>query len=59
MARAYSTDLRERVVSYIVRGGDRETACEIFQIGSATLQRWVSQFRHHGHNESKALGSRP
>jgi transposase len=59
MARSYSQDLRERVIHYVDRGGDREAACEIFQIGIATLQRWLSQFRREGHIDPKPLGSRP
>jgi transposase len=59
MARAYSIDLRERVVGYVLGGGDREDACSIFRIGTATLQRWISQSNQTGNLSPKRLGSRP
>jgi transposase len=59
MARAYSIDLRERAVGYVLDGGDREDACGIFRIGIATLQRWISQSKQTGDLSPKPLGSRP
>ena len=59
MAHGYSLDLRERAVWYVVKGGDRNLACDIFQVGSATLQRWVSQYRKEGTLCTKPNGSRP
>lgn len=59
MAHGYSTDLRERAVGYVQRGGSRSSACEIFQIGAATLQRWISQLKHRGNLRAKPNGSRP
>jgi transposase len=59
MARAYSVDLRERVVEYVHNGGDRAEACDIFQIGIAMLQRWLSAKKKTGELAPKKLGSRP
>ena len=59
MARAYSVDLRERAVEYVHSGGDRAEACAIFQIGIATLQRWLSTKKETGGLLPKKLGSRP
>ncbi len=59
MARAYSTDLRERAVGYVSDGGARADACRIFRIGMATLQRWLRQHEHTGSLAPKPMGSRP
>jgi transposase len=59
MARAYSIDLRERAVGYVVDGGDRDAACRIFRIGLSTLQRWLKQNKTTGNLLPKPLGSRP
>jgi transposase len=58
MAHGYSTDLRERAVGYVHRGGTREEACEIFLVGSSTLDRWLRQYRITGNLRSKPNGSR-
>ena len=38
---AYSLDLRKRVVDYIENGGSIKQASVLFQIGSATIYRWL------------------
>ena len=48
MSNAYSADLRERVVAYVVGGGKKGEACRIFQIGHDTLYRWLRQYRETG-----------
>jgi transposase len=58
MAHGYSVDLRERAVGYVHRGGTRAEACDIFQIGSATLDRWLRQHRTSGTLHAKKNGSR-
>jgi len=40
MAKAYSIDLRERVLSYVKEGHSLTKACEVFAIGYMTLWRW-------------------
>jgi len=56
MSNAYSVDLRERVIAFLLKGGATSTACEIFQIGEATVYRWLRQYRHLGHVTPKVRG---
>ena len=41
MARAYSEDLREKVISYIMSGGNKREAARVFKIGEDTVYRWL------------------
>lgn len=41
MARSYSLDLREKVMSYITSGGQKREAAKIFKIGEDTIYRWL------------------
>lgn len=59
MARAYSTDLRERAVSYIHEGGSRTDAVRIFKISYRTLSAWLRQLKEEGNLSPKPKGSRP
>jgi transposase len=59
MARAYSTDLRERAVSYIHEGGSRKDAVRIFKISYRTLSAWLRQLKEEGTLSPKPKGSRP
>lgn len=43
MAKAYSTDLRKRVLQYIEETKDKMKASEIFKVGIATIYRWVAR----------------
>jgi len=56
MSNAYSVDLRERAVAYVLNGGQRTTACQIFQIGRDTLYRWLRQYQTEGAFAPKAQG---
>lgn len=56
MSNAYSVDLRERAVAFVLNGGARTTACEIFQIGENTLYRWLRQPQTLGHVSPKVRG---
>lgn len=40
---SYSVDLRERVLSFIARGGNKYEASEVFGISRATIYRWLSR----------------
>lgn len=40
---AYSLDLRKRVVEYIENGGSITQAAALFQVGRATIYRWLSR----------------
>jgi transposase len=39
---SYSIDLRERVVTYIERGGTKLEAAKLFKIGRRTIYRWLA-----------------
>ncbi len=38
---SYSVDLRERVVNYVRNGGSLAAAAKLFQVGRATIYRWL------------------
>ena len=59
MARAYSVDLRERAVEYVLDGGDRDEACRIFKVAYRTLSNWLRQYKKTGTLAPKPKGSRP
>ena len=42
MAKAYSTDLRKRVLQYIEETKDKMKASELFRVGIATIYRWIA-----------------
>jgi transposase len=49
MAAPYSVDLRRRVVDAYERGeGTLQEVAELFELGRATVDRWVSRFRRTG-----------
>jgi|SRR5579872_3866865 len=41
MARAYSLDLRKKVISFIAQGGGKREASKVFGIGEDTIYRWI------------------
>ncbi len=49
MPRAYSVDLREKVLQHIEKHHDKKTAGHIFQVGIATIYRWILQKKQKGH----------
>jgi len=51
MCRAYSVDLRTRVLDYLKRNNDKKAASELFQIGIATVYRWARRQKDKGHIE--------
>ena len=42
MAKAYSEDLREKVISHIMSGCSKREAARIFNVGEATVYRWIN-----------------
>jgi transposase len=46
--RAYSTDLRERIVQAVRQGQSQPAAAQTFGVGSATVKRYVAQYRRTG-----------
>lgn len=39
----YSLDLRKRVVSFVEEGGSVSKAARLYQVGRATIYRWLSR----------------
>ena len=48
MSRAYSLDLRERVLDAVAAGQSARSAAVHFGIGTATAVRWVRRWRGRG-----------
>lgn len=58
--RAYSIDLRERVIAYIKAGKSQKSATEVFGLHKATINKWWKRYQEEGHvNARKNLGSKP
>jgi len=53
MSKAYSKDLRERVIKNYEEGMTKEKLIEIFQIGISTLNRWIRNYRETGNVEAR------
>jgi transposase len=56
MSKAYSSDLRERVVEAINEGATRAEAGERFGISTASAVRWHQVWREDGTYEAKPCG---
>jgi transposase len=57
--KAYSLDLRTRVVHAVGAGQRRADVAQRFQVGLATVQRWVSQQAATGSLAPKPIPGRP
>lgn len=49
MPKAYSEDLREKVLKYVEKTNDKNKASELFGIGIATIFRWIVRKKEKGH----------
>lgn len=58
MARAYSLDLRERVVAAVLAGASCREAAAIFDVGVASVVRWAQRFRATGSPAAAPPGRR-
>ena len=58
MTRPYSMDLRERVVAAVESGQSRRAVAKLFQVGAATVVRWVQRQRRSGTCAPHAMGGR-
>jgi transposase len=56
MTRAYSSDLRQRVLDAIDGGLSTHKAAKRFDIGVATAVRWHRAWRDHGEREARKQG---
>jgi transposase len=60
MARAYSLDLRERVVAMVARGGTCRPVAAAFEVSVASVVKWPQRGRTTGSAAAKAMdGKRP
>jgi transposase len=48
MAKAYSNDLRERVIKSYESGVSKKEIISIFMIGTDTLNRWIRKYKETG-----------
>jgi len=58
MARAYSLDLRERVVAAVMGGQSCRAAAARFGVSVASVVKWVQRFRATGSAAAKRMGGR-
>jgi len=59
MIKAYSIDLREKVIQFIQSGKTQIEAAKTFNIHKSTINHWLSRLRKEGSLKAKAnLGSK-
>ena len=58
MTRPYSMDLRERVVAAVEAGQSRRAVAKVFQVGAATVVRWMKRQTSTGTCAAKAMGGK-
>jgi len=57
--KAYSQDVRERVLRAVNHGYPRAEIVQMFGISPSTLKRYIKQQREEGHMRPKAIPGRP
>jgi transposase len=58
MARAYSLDLRERVVGAVLRGLLCRAVAALFNVSAATVVKWARRARETGSPAARAMGGK-
>ena len=58
MPRAYSLDLRVRVVAAIAAGASRRAAAAAFNVSPSSAVRWSQRFRSEGNPAARRVGGR-
>jgi len=56
MARAYSPDLRERVVAAVAAGASSRSVAATFKVSVASVVKWSQRFRATGSAMAKPMG---
>jgi transposase len=56
MPKAYSADMRERVIAEVEAGASRREAAEEVEVSASTAIIWVKCFRETGHCAAKPRG---
>lgn len=59
MARAYSSDLRERVVAAVGDGQSCREVATVFRVSVASVVKWSQRARRSGSLVAKPMGGRP
>jgi transposase len=59
MPRAYSTDLRERVLVAVEAGEPADVVAEWFRVGRSSVYRWLAAARDDGRRAPKPMGGGP
>ena len=58
MARAYSLDLRERVVDAVAAGASCREVAKLFKVSVASVVKWSQRYRATGSVAAKPMGGR-
>ena len=53
MVKAYSIDLRDRVLKYLESNNDKKLATSLFSIGISTIYRWIKLKKETGSCQAK------
>ena len=59
MARAYSLDLRERVVAAVGDGQSSRQVARLFRVSVASVVKWAQRSRATGSPAARPMGGRP
>ena len=59
MARAYSLDLRERVVAAVEDGQSSRQVARLFRVSVASVVKWAQRSRTTGSAAARPMGGRP
>ena len=59
MARAYSSDLRERVIAAVGDGQSCREVAAVFRVSVASVVKWSQRARQTGSVTAKPIGGRP
>ena len=57
--KAYSQDLRERIVQAVEQGKPRSEVSLVFDVSLSTIKRYIRQKREKGHIQPKRITGRP
>ena len=55
-SKAYSNDLRSRVIEYIKTGNSQKSAAALFKIGKSAVSKWWLRYKQEGSMVSKPRG---
>ena len=58
MARAYSLDLRERVVAAVLRGLSSRAVAALFDVSAASVVKWARRARETGSPAARPMGGK-